>query len=349
MTRREGASSFERCPGILFRYKWLILASVVLGFLAANGAAMMTAPRYTVSALVQTSDAQARETGVTAIQAGPTRSPADWQNLLRSFSVMEPVAVDQKMFVSSGHPEYPDLFDEAELVGDIRAGSYTLEVEADGQTVTIRDRNGAVVQRTDDRTEAGVPLGVRLNPDRARLRAGIEVPFHLSRVRDAARGLNGRLQVQTTGASAYMAVQYTSHNPDRAAEELNAVLESFIREATELTRARSDELSRTLADQLASAAFLPCRRRGGAGSPSGPEHPSTIRNRRGHRRRRRRDGPLHGSTARLAGPGTRPVRHRASDGFARRTGRGSGSRRLRRFQPFRARRNSPGPSPILPI
>ena len=247
-----GGFELRKVPGILFRYKWLILASLVLGFLAANVAAMMTAPRFTVGALVQTSDAQARETGVTAIQAGPTRSPADWQNLLRSFSVMEPVAIDQKMFVSSAHPEYPDLFDSADLVGEIRPGRYTLEVEDDGRTITIRDRDGAVVQRSEDRSEAGVPLGVRLNPDGDRLRSGLEVPFSLIRARDAAREINGNLQIQG-GPTAYMAVQYTANSANRAADELNAVLESFIREATELTRARSDELSRTLADQLASA------------------------------------------------------------------------------------------------
>jgi polysaccharide biosynthesis transport protein len=248
----DAGLDLRRLPAILLRYKWLVAGSLVLGVLAALLAATMSAPRYTATALIQVANPQVRETGVTAIQANQVRTPADWQNLLRSFSVLEPVALDHKLFVSVDRTEFANVIADPEVDGDIRPGTYVLEVSEEGSVFRIRDRSGGVLQETGQSAELGRPLGVLLNPRQDRLVPGIEITFRLNRIRDAARSLSDRLQIQT-GPTAYMAVQYSHGSPEQAAMQLNAVLESFVREATDLTRARSDELRRTLEGQLASA------------------------------------------------------------------------------------------------
>ena len=247
----DAGFDFRKLPAILLRYKWLVLAAIVLGVVAAVVTAGLTEPRYTTTSLIQVSNPQVRESGVTAIQAGQVRTPADWQNLLRSFSVLEPVVVDHRLFVSSSRAGATDLFGNAEISGEIRPGAYSLLVGEDRSRYVIRDAQGDLVQESTDSAELGVPIGVALNLPAERLSAGAEIPFRVTRIRDAARSLSDGLQIQT-GPTAYMAVQYSDGNPERAAVLLNAVMDSFLREATELARARSDELSQTLEGQLAA-------------------------------------------------------------------------------------------------
>jgi polysaccharide biosynthesis transport protein len=245
-----GGLDLRKVPSILLRYKWLVLASVVLGAVAAVASMTLTPPRYTVSALIHTPNAQ---TGVTAIQAGQRQSSLNWQNLLPSYSVVEPVVRELGLYIQAIDPQDAPLFEGVELEGEIVSGRYRLQVDASGRTLRILDRDGGLVEEGPLAAGIGAALGIRLTPRPELLRPGLEARFRLTPPRDVARGIARSMNIQTNQFIEYISVNLSGNDPVHAARLLNAVLESFLREATELSRATSDQLSRTLEQQLVTA------------------------------------------------------------------------------------------------
>lgn len=265
-----------KIPQILWRHKWMMVAAVLLGLGAGYMVARMQVPRFSTQALVQVGEPQRQQAGVTAIETGVRFSPLSWANLMRSNRVLERVVDELNLFVWAEAPTTPDVFLDAEVVGTIRRGQYSVRVDATGQTVLLLDEDERVIEShelealftaapgdPDAEMEAeavpsdrsgplGDSTGVRLNLSRDVFYPGATVRFTLQPRRDAARTLAGGLMVQPS-QSAFMVVGMQGHDPWWIAQIVNAVTESFLVEATELARAQSDELSRTLEEQLSTA------------------------------------------------------------------------------------------------
>ena len=257
-----------KIPQVLWRYKWLMVAAGILGLAAGYWVAVNQVPRFSTQALIQVGEPTARETGVTAIETGVRFSPASWANLMQSNRVLERVVDDLNLFISAAAPATPSMFADAEVIGQVRRGSYSVHVDTSGRTVRLLDANDRVLETHDlrdlqsnrgvglssssDTEPLGHSVGVSLNLDTAVLEPGSKIRFFVQPRRDAARNLSRQLLVQPS-ASAFMAVGMQGTDPWRIAQIVNAVTESFLVEATELARAQSDTLSRTLEEQLASA------------------------------------------------------------------------------------------------
>lgn len=278
-----------KIPQILWRYKWLMAAAVLLGLGAGYFMASRQAPRFTTQALLQMAEPGPQRAGVTAIEGGVQFSPASWVNLMRSNRVMERVVDDLRLFISARDETPADAFASAEVVGQIRRGSYAVRVDSAATTVQIVDLEERVLEShslddvvaggteaeagtdlaAEDAPDQTVPaddggadggtsvvlgesLGVALNLDRNLLRPGAHLPFNLQPRRDAARGLQNGIQIQPS-ASAFMAVSMQGQDPYWIAMIVNSVIENFLEEAIDLSRAQSDELSQTLQEQLSTA------------------------------------------------------------------------------------------------
>jgi polysaccharide biosynthesis transport protein len=247
-----GGFDLRQVGAAVMRHRWLVLGAVVIGIGAAAIAYVVTPARYTVQTLIHVGDPAARQTGVTPIQAGPTQSPADWQNLLRSYVVLEPVVSDLGLYLRPLDAEHADLFRDRAVTGALVPGRYLLEVDPGTRQARILNEDRRELERSPIPGSIGESLGVGISipPE-----AGGELrtaEFRIVPLRDAARELSARLEVQTS-TSAYMAVVTSSSNPVEAARIVNGVTESFLAVATELTRARSGELGETLERQLESA------------------------------------------------------------------------------------------------
>jgi polysaccharide biosynthesis transport protein len=243
----------RRVPGLAYRYKWILLSALGLGLLGASVAFSLTPPRYTVNSLIQVGSSETRDTGVTAIQSGQTQSQEDWQNLIRSFSVLEPVVIELGLFISPADPAHEGLFADARVTGGIVPGRYVLEVSPSSDEVRILNADGVEIESRASGTEIGASIGIGLHPAAELLGDAARVEFGLVTPRDAARSLSRSLTVEVSRFTAYMAVSISGSDPVFAARIINAVSESFLREATALSRARSEELGATLAQQLETA------------------------------------------------------------------------------------------------
>lgn len=294
-----GAFDLSRLPSVIWRQKWLLMASVVMGLGVAYIAARSVQPRFTVQAMVQVGEPMAQQQGVTPIQTGPRFGPLSWANLMRSNAVLERVVDQERLFLMPTPPTTRAPFERAERVGEIVPGRYRVVIAPGGDRVRLfrgedeileeqaivaasasialpedevgdegsergsdppeeeggpsaQDDSGEVPAQPNSGSAFGSTVGIHLNLAEADLRPGSELAFELRRNRDAARWLAGNLQVQPS-ASAFMTVMMQGNDPHFAARVVNRVLDSFLEEALEVARAQSDQLSRTLEDQLASA------------------------------------------------------------------------------------------------
>ncbi len=257
-----------KIPQVLWRYKWLMVAAGIVGLAAGYWVAKNQVPRFSTQALIQVGEPTPRQTGVTAIETGVRFSPISWANLMRSNRVLERVVDDLNLFISALAPADPSLFANADVIGQIRRGSYSVRVDSSGQTVRLvdaddrvlethsirdlRSHRGAEGSQLSDAESLGHSVGVNLNLDPEVLEPGSKIRFFLQPRRDAAQDLSRQLMVQPS-QSAFMAVGMQGRDPWWISQIVNAVTESFLAEATELARAQSDTLSRTLEEQLASA------------------------------------------------------------------------------------------------
>jgi capsular exopolysaccharide synthesis family protein len=236
------------------RRLWLVVGATAVGAAAAAFSYSSTLPMYGANTLIHVGDPQARQTGVTPIQAGPAQSPGDWQNLMRSFVVIEPVVQAQRLFLNVLSPEHRPIFEDVAVTGEIVPGQYVLTSGGAGERVTILRSTGEVVEEQALPGSVGSSLGIRVELARNQVPVGAEVAFTLTRPRDAAAGIASGLEIQGTVGS-YMSVGMFGVDPYQTADLVNAVTESFIAAATDLARARSQELGQTLEQQLESAQF----------------------------------------------------------------------------------------------
>jgi len=258
-----------KIPQILWRYKWLMAAAVLLGLGAGYVVARTQVPRFSTQALIQVGEPQRQQSGVTAIETGVRFSPLSWANLMRSNRVLERVVDELNLFIWAQAPATPSTFLDAEVIGTIRRGDYVVQVDPEGRTVQLMDEAERILEThevrdlrssradrggLDESPDAflGHTVGVSLNLANESLDPGSEIRFTLQSRRDAATSLGNGLMVQPS-MSAFMVVGMQGRDPWWISQIVNSVVESFLLEATELARAQSDELSETLQEQVATA------------------------------------------------------------------------------------------------
>jgi polysaccharide biosynthesis transport protein len=243
-----GAFSPRRMLRAVVRYKWLVLALGVAG-----GAAAMYASRY----LELTYTAEARLWIETAARGdglrGPIQSPEllqneAWLELLRSYALLDPVALDQRLYLRHARRDTDVLASLAIEPERLRQGAYVLRFVPTSGMLELRTADGEVVEQARHGESIGSTVGLQWRPSFVQNEPR-NVEFRVVPVRAAAQQLRSRLDARMRGAN-FMWVTYASEDPQKAAQVVNAVADRYVELAAELKRARLDELRDILERQL---------------------------------------------------------------------------------------------------
>jgi capsular exopolysaccharide synthesis family protein len=170
-------------------------------------------------------------------------------DLIRSYTVLDSVVVQQKLYLSTAVPANLRLFADFGLREEIVAGPYTMTVSADRQTLSLsRDRVEV------DRAAVGQPLGEELGfnwvAPAADLTPSQVVAFNVSSPRDAANALRDRLQATVDQTRTFIRLELRDPNPFRAAAAVNAVMSRHVQLAADMKTAHLQEQLETLERQL---------------------------------------------------------------------------------------------------
>lgn len=243
----------RRVVSAVLRYRWGVLAVLLLGTAGGYGASRFVPAEYRAQATVWIEVGQ-RAGGR---DRGPIRSEQlldsyGWVDLLKSYVVLDDAVRRERLYLTLSNPADSALFSNLQLAERFAPGEYTLTTRADG-TVELHT-GGQLVQKGQAGDSLGAAVGLRWQPPVAALRGARTVTFNVTTPRDAAQQLALRLEPKIVPEGNFLRITLTGNDPVRVASTLNTVVGRFVEVAADLKNEKLRELTRILNDQLQYAA-----------------------------------------------------------------------------------------------
>ena len=240
----------------LNRFKWLIVLFVLLGAAGGYTATRFLEPEYEVRATILL------EQGTGTSADGPDRGPiqaaellraSGWQDLLRSFTIADPIVEDLALFVHPEEERDSTLFRSFRVVQQqLRPGSYRLTINGQGYTLSLNP--GLEVEKGNIADSIGRPAGFLWRPGAQALANRKQIDFDVETPREASIALIRKLRMELKEGSSFLFLNLTGNNSVRTAATLNAWVEQFVSVATALKKQNVTSLAAILEGQREYAA-----------------------------------------------------------------------------------------------
>lgn len=252
MDREEGGLDMRRYVFAILRYKWLLLLAIIVGSMGAYFAWTSTEVTYTANGNLWIEVPTRGGVGdVAPIRASGLLESNAWIELLRSYQVLDTVAVRQRLYLVVP-PEHDLAFEQFRLAEDFVPGTYVLTVGQTGDDFVLQTSNGSLVQQGGFGVPIGEHIGFVWTPLRGTFEPGAEVRFVVRSARDAAQALSADLITGMDRTGNFLRLSLSDTDPDRAASVLNAVMDRHVDVAAELKRLKLDETLTILEEQMES-------------------------------------------------------------------------------------------------
>lgn len=249
----DAGVDWVRLMSALRSHALFVVAVTVVGTAAAVGASRLIRPSYIVEARlwIEASSPAGAMSG--PIQSRQLFETTAWEELLRSYRVLEQVVRDQRLYL--GVPSGADSVALADLsIGEeIVPGAYVLRVDSSATRFVLSTQRGRVVDEGLVGDSVGRQVGLQWVHRPGSIQADETVEFSLRTVRDAARDLAMSLQSQMDSKGNFLRVTLHGPDPVGTTAALSAVVMRFVRVAGELKRATLSERTRILTEQLDTA------------------------------------------------------------------------------------------------
>lgn len=249
----------ERPLAVIRRYKWLMLAIVVVfglgGFAGSRRMKAQYEARATIWIAAETPELRA--TG--PIRSGELLRSGSWIELLHSYRVVDDVVRKLSLYLEPLNPAHRPYFAGFELADRMVPGLYDLNIDRPSKSWSLRIKPGKATPEGLVSGESGTAsdsVGRKFGfkwvlPETAFTGAGVEkVTFSVSTPRETSIRLADRLTNRLGQGSNFLWLTYTDPDPLLAAQTLNAWVDEYVRVAAELKKRNMVEFSRILEGQL---------------------------------------------------------------------------------------------------
>ena len=245
-----GGQDWRRYLTALVRYKWLILLVLALGTAAGIVVSRFVPVRYTAQSTVWIETGSRRNEPGPILTGGLLQSYS-WLELLRSYVVLDHVVREMRLYLRPSSPAAASALRNFTVRERFQPGTYEFVVGRDGNTFELLSGSGEVLQRGMFGDSVGADLGFQWVPTRGSMAPGERIAFTVTNLRDAARWLNENLDARMmTQQGNFLRIGLTGTDPWQTAATVNAVARRLVEVAAELKRARLDELTKILEEQL---------------------------------------------------------------------------------------------------
>ncbi len=248
--REEEGLDWRRYVAALLRYKWLVIVFALLGIGVGAFVALGMAPMYHAEGRIWVEAAQRGGRG--PIEAGQPIESYGWVELLKTQAVLEGVVRERRLNVAVPEPADSAIIPHITIAESFESGSYALRVGRQGREYALLDGAGATVGRAP----IGEPIeaaGFTVDAPRAALEPGRAYRFDLLPTLGPARSLAAALNATPVRDGNFIVVTLQGEEPRATAASLQTILDEFVVTAAELKRARLDELTKIMEEQLAQA------------------------------------------------------------------------------------------------
>lgn len=245
----SGADQFGRIIAALRRFAWLIVAVTILGTAGGIMATRFLPEEYVAGGTIYIEKGRGPNAG--PIQAPQLLSSFNWVELIKTYSVLDPVVRELNLYLRPGKGATADLFSGFALSERFHPGQYTITVDGDGARYSLVNNAGLELSKGAVTDSVGREAGFLWQPGPKRLVAGLKARFTLLTPRDAASSLREALVVRLPNEDgSFMELSLAGTDPQQIATTINAVQKQFVSVAADLKKQQLRELSTLLADQV---------------------------------------------------------------------------------------------------
>lgn len=244
------APKFERYLSALNRFKWLILLFVLLGAGGGYAATKFVTPEYEVNATIMLEMGTGTNQGGGSggpIQANELLKASGWQDLLRSFSIADPVVNELALFVAPSREADSAMFRSFRVAQGAAPGDYTLAITGTQYTLSLPLFGQVETGSVSD--SIGRKVGFMWQPGAQAFAGRKELEFRVQTPREASISLIRKLQMGLNPGSSFLTLRLTGENSARTAATLNAWVVQFVAKATELKKKNVMSFARILEGQ----------------------------------------------------------------------------------------------------
>jgi capsular exopolysaccharide synthesis family protein len=243
---------FERPLSAIRRYKWLIIAVVMLSVVGGIAATRFVTPQYEVRATIWIEP----ETPQGDI-GGPIRSrellnASAWVELLRSYRIVDAVVRKLALYVAADNGADQWMFGGFGIADRFAPGNYQLKIDRTKKFWRLALDNGALADSGGMADSVGRRAGLRwvipavvFNGSGKR-----DINFTVSTPRETAVDLMKRLNADRPERSNFLWLSLRGDNPQLAQRTLNTWLKEYVDVASQLKKRNLVQFSTTLDGQL---------------------------------------------------------------------------------------------------
>jgi succinoglycan biosynthesis transport protein ExoP len=234
----------------LKRHALLILAIVGLGSAIGLFAARRVQPVYDVQSTVWIASGSSQQTG--PIRPQQLLPATSWIELLRSFSIIDPVVKNLRLNVGYKLPGDSIFFAGFESLPSLRPGAYVLKSEPGGRYV-LSNAKEVPIERGVAGDSIGRKVGFAWAPDARLFTPGRVLAFSVSTPRSASIGLLSTLRSSLPDDGQFLTITLSGSDPNRTANTLNAWVAQFVASSGDLKKRHLLEFKKILGDQVGVA------------------------------------------------------------------------------------------------
>jgi capsular exopolysaccharide synthesis family protein len=248
----EAPLDLRRYRAALFRYKWLVVLCAVVGAGAGFGLTKVQKPKYSAQATIWIQQgAKGGGTQNGPIQQAQLLESFAWQDLVRSYVVLDDVVRQMHLFLEPKVPGDSTALSALQLTERFRPGDYRITVDGGGRKFVL-STGTSEIQRGTVGDSVGQAVGFIWAPGPRILRPGRSISFSISTPRDAAVRLGQELQTETPTQGNFLRLSLVGTDPAFTAATLNALAKRFVEVAADLKTEKLTELTKILGEQLAT-------------------------------------------------------------------------------------------------
>jgi tyrosine-protein kinase Etk/Wzc len=244
-------SPLERPLAAIRRYKWLLLAVLLLATVAGVVATRFVKPEYEVRATIWIASETPLQDKTGPIRSHELLNSEAWVELLKSYRISDAVVQKLSLFVKPKDDADSTLFRDFTVADRFVPGNYTLSVD--------KTNHWTLALEATPFTESGVAgdsvgrkLGMRWQPPASQVAriAGHSVSFIVATPRETSIELMKRLNANLPERSNFLWLTLHDRNPQLAARTLNTWVNEYVSVAGQLKRKNMVEFANILGGQL---------------------------------------------------------------------------------------------------
>jgi len=228
----------------------LILAIIGVGAGIGLFAARRVQPVYDVQSTVWIASGSSQQTG--PIRPQQLLPATSWIELLRSFSIIDPVVKKLRLNVWYKLPGDSIFFTGFETLPSLRPGAYLLKSEPGGRYV-LSNAKEVPIERGVAGDSIGRKVGFAWAPDARLFKPGRVLAFSVSTPRSASIGLLSTLRSSLPDDGQFLTITLSGSDPNRTANTLNAWVATFVASSGDLKKRHLLEFKKILGDQVGVA------------------------------------------------------------------------------------------------